>query len=57
MKITETQLLFLLKILEGSLRFADTDYAIYIFGYDSTQRKRVYDEIVNQQYNVIEGMQ
>jgi hypothetical protein len=48
MKITETQLQIMLRVLEGSLTICDRPDR-NMFGYDIATRKRIYGEVINQQ--------
>jgi predicted AAA+ superfamily ATPase len=45
MKITEQQLLMLIRILEGSLSVHDKN----VFGYNTEVRKQLYEKIMNNQ--------
>ena len=52
MKVTETQLLIMMRVLEGSLKVADrTD--MNIFGYNKETRLKTFDDLINQQGNEI----
>jgi len=53
MKITEKQLLVLIKVLEGSLQIYDRK-DLCLFGYTRKVRKDLYDELINQQNGVVE---
>jgi hypothetical protein len=48
MKITEKQLQVMLRVLQGSLQYNDTD-SIDAFGYNYIERKNVFNGITNQQ--------
>lgn len=48
MKVTEKQLLIMLRVLEGSLTIHDRS-DMNLFAYDVETRKSIYDQIVNQQ--------
>lgn len=47
MKVSEKQLLIMLRTLEGSLRSEDT--VSTNFGYDRETRIKIYNQIMNQQ--------
>lgn len=48
MKVSEKQVGVMLRVLEGSLRVADsTD--LNIFGYDIDTRRIIYSQLINQQ--------
>jgi len=47
MKITEKQLIFLIRVLEGSLGIMGGDR----FGMDEPDREKLYNQIINQQSN------
>jgi hypothetical protein len=48
MKITEQQLLILIRVLEGSLSIHDRS-DMNIFGYNTEFRKQLYEQIMNNQ--------
>lgn len=52
MKITEKQLLILVRILEGTLRLYD-DKTDNLFAYDAKTRETLYNQIINQQSDEI----
>lgn len=51
MKITERQFIVLIDTLRGSVNIAE---GIGLFGYNQECRKKIYDEIVNQQNGIME---
>jgi hypothetical protein len=50
MRITEKQLLLLVRVLEGSLNIKDA--GVY-FGIDSETRTKLYSQIMNQQSDIL----
>lgn len=50
MKVTEKQLMLMLRVLEGSLCFTESND---IFGYNNDTRVAVYNQIINQQSDVL----
>lgn len=54
MKISEKQLLLLLKVLEGTLRVGGLD--LY-FGLNKEQRVELYTEILNQQSETLQELE
>lgn len=55
MKVTETQLLILIRVLEGSLSICDrTDNNL--FGYSINTRRDCFNQIMNQQSNELKDI-
>lgn len=52
MKITEKQLVIMLRVLEGTLTMYDRN-DMNLFGYDRKIRLEVYNQIINQQSDVL----
>jgi len=53
MKVSEKQLMIMLRILEGSISFVDRSDMSF-FGYDQKTRKDLFNEIINQQSDKLE---
>ena len=54
MVLTEKQFLIMFKVLEGSLLVKDDDTSLSVYGFDLETRRRVYENILNQQSNKIQ---
>jgi hypothetical protein len=52
MKVTEKQLIIMIRVLEGSLRIADRS-DMNIFGYNYKIREELFNQIMNQQSDEI----
>ena len=55
MKVTEKQLMVLIRVLEGSLAIHDRS-DMNLFGYTIETRRTVFDQIVNQQSNELKDV-
>lgn len=52
MKITEKQLQIMFRVLEGTLTMCDRN-DVNLFGYDRETRIRIYNQILNQQSDIV----
>lgn len=52
MKITEKQLLIMFRVFEGTLAIQDMP-DMDVFGYDAETRRKIYNQILNQQSDEI----